>query len=322
MMYFKIDFYDQFICEMCGTCCRNEWLVTLDEESYQRNARLFKATGREQEFKKAFLPLQGSKNLGEYAVIAKQASGACWFLEETNKCRLHLEAGHSHLDKVCQTFPRYPMSTDRGIELTLSFSCPAVMKMVQRTAPLAVIRSEVPPFFSDTENYVVEVYPHQQSAFSPLHYYFELEHHFMDILQCRGMSMKERLAFLADTAQTVSSIPHDALIGQQLNTIFYHNYEWLDTKTTVEQDIDCTPEILLEHFFVNFIFKKPVYIYGLSPATHLLQRMWQYIENVRQKEQGQSLALDMEGTRSAIMKMEYEYSHNRRALIASLNKLK
>jgi len=313
-MYIYLDIVKGFVCEMCGSCCRNDWMVTLDADSYHRNAQLFMKTGRSEEFSHIFIPLTDKRGLGEYAYIEKKASGGCWFLADNNRCLLQVEAGHQHLDHVCQTFPRYPMNTTRGTELTLSFSCPAVIRMASRIAPLTLIRSEESPIVMNPNNDVVHVYPEQQLAWDPLRYYFELEQHLIDIMQCRSLLIGERLQMVNDTAQSIGCFPKDHCIGDRLNRIFYDNYELLDKSVaSVEQPNHYLPEILLENFFVNFIFKKPFYIYGLQRTITLLASIWQRIEQARNT--AINPALDMECTQNIIMEVEFEYSHNRRALL-------
>ena len=312
-MYIFLDIVKEFTCEMCGLCCRNDWQVTLDEDSYYKNKQLFIKSDRGEEFSKAFIPLTGERGLGEYAYIAKQDKGGCWFLAENNRCQLQCEAGHNHLDHVCQTFPRYPMDTARGTELTLSFSCPAVIKMASRSTPLAIVRSEVSPIFINPNNDVVHVYPQQQPDWEPLRYYFELEQHFIDIMQCRSITIRERLQMIKATIQALHCLKRNQDLGQQLNKIVYANYEVLDKHAAVEQHIGLDmPAILLENFFVNFIFKKPFYIYGLQPGMQLLENIWQRIEFAREAIIDPAMA--MEATQSIIMEVEFQYSHNRRSL--------
>jgi len=312
-MYIYLDIVEDFVCKMCGSCCRNDWMVTLDEDSYHRNAQLFIKTGRSEEFNKVFIPLTDESGLGEYAYIGKKASGGCWFLADNNRCRLQVEAGHKHLDQVCQTFPRYPMNTARGTELTLSFSCPAVIRMASRIKPLCFIRSEKSPITITTNSDVVHVYPAQQPAWNPLGYYFELEQHFIDMMQCRSISIGERLQMIKGTALAINCLPHDQSLGQGLNKIFYDNYELLDMMVaSSQQSKHYIPEILLENFFVNFIFKKPFYIYGLQRTVQLLASIWQRIENARKVVADPRM--DMECTKVIIMEVEFEFSHNRRAL--------
>ncbi|MBP2625827.1 MAG: hypothetical protein H6Q68_538 [Firmicutes bacterium] len=312
-MYIYLDIIEDFSCEMCGSCCLNDWLVTLDEDSYQRNAQLFMKTGRGEAFAQIFKRLIDKSGLGEYAYIEKKATGGCWFLDENNRCLLQVEAGHHHLDHVCQIFPRYPMNTARGTELTLSFSCPAVIRMASRIAPLTIIRSERNPITIPSNNDVVHVYPEQQPVWNPLRYYFELEQHFIDIMQCRSIQVWERLQMIKDTAQAINCLTRDQSLGQQITKVFVDNYELLDGKMTAEQELNYyIPDIVLENFFVNFIFKKPFYIYGLQPTIQLLENIWQRIKIARKVVTDP--IVDMECTKSIIMEVEFEYSHNRRAL--------
>lgn len=311
-MYLYIDIAEEFVCEMCGTCCRNNWLVTLSKESYQRNAEWFEARNANEEFNKAFVLLR-RRERGEYAFIAKQPNGACWFLETTNLCRLHREAGHEHLDTVCKTFPRYPMNTSRGLELTLSFSCPAVLKRIFRIEPLVIVRSSQSPCLPSQGEYAAEVFPSQYSRSHPLYYYFELESHFFDIIQFRAMTIDERLEFLSSTVNNILKIPHDDFFGRSLHSVIEENYLFMDEKVFLLETDRCTPEILTEHFLANFIFKKPFYEYGLENAMRLLRLVWQTLKEARAA--AESPSEDMEITQKTIMNMEFQYNHNRRQLL-------
>ncbi len=317
LMYIYFDIIEKFSCEMCGACCRREWSVTLDEESYERNHQLFMATGRSAEFKEIFIPLVDKSGLGEYAYIGKKETGGCWFLRSDNRCCLQIEAGHEHLDHVCQIYPRYPLSTSRGTELTLSFSCPAVLNLVSRIEPLQLIRSVQKPIVMDENQDVAYVYPQQQSVNHPLRYYFELEQHFIDLMQCRNMPIGERVEMILATAQRIDELSQDDFLSQQLNTIFHNNYEFLDAKVeSGELIVQELADILLENFFVNFIFKKPFYIYGLERTCQLLLTIWKRIENARQDVN--NTTMDIERTKAIIMEVELEYSHNRKALFKEL----
>jgi lysine-N-methylase len=315
-MYIYMDIALKFSCRACGKCCRNDWQVTVDEESYQRNAELFLKVGAQAEFQRAFVPLQGRKSLEEYAYIAKRPGGGCWFLTADNLCRLQQQAGHSHLDAVCQTFPRYPMNTARGIELTLSFSCPSVLKMVSRIEPLTIIRSDHALLDFTPSAYTVDVYPSQQPLFSPLRHYFELEQHFIDILQCRGMKIVERLNLMQATVDAVTTLKHDEHFNRNLTSLLYHNYDLLDDALEPVRTDCYTPDILLEHFLVNFVFKKPFYTYGLRRSLLILEHIWRYIESIR--KQAIDEITDMEFTEKAIRDVEFQYGHNRRALLQQI----
>lgn len=298
-MFIYTDIVEKFSCEMCGQCCRNSWRVTVDEQSYLRNQALFVGTGREWEFNQAFNKIAHSEGYGEYAYIAKQPAGGCWFLDTDNRCRLHKEGGHRHLDAVCQTFPRYPMSTARGIEITLSFSCPAVLKLADRIEPLKLIRSEQSPIELLPDNYVAEIHPGQQPLSNPLRYYFELEMHFIDILQCRGLSLPKRLTLLNDTAREINSFAKETDIAGKLTYLFNRNYDDMEALNALESCV--TASALIENFFVSFVFKKPFYIYGVEKTLRLFNYMWQQINS------SQNII-------DTIRQLEFQYGHDRTAL--------
>ncbi len=301
-MYIFTDIVSRFTCQMCGTCCSNPWQVTVDKASYSRNEALFTAYGRKAEFEQAFITLEGRGGYGEYAYIAKQARGGCWFLHTDNLCRLHKEAGHSHLDAVCRTFPRYPMNTARGIEITLSFSCPTVLKLADRDEALRLIRADFPPLDLVDNNYAAEIYPQQQPERQPLRYYFELESHFIDLLQCRAMPLGERLAFLAETVQAVDSLAGAQDIARGVTALFNRNYDWLDELAAAGEPARLEAgSRLLENYFVSLLFKKPFYIFGFAKTLQLLNHIWQ-----------QLMGADDLGRE--IMRLELQYGHDRQAL--------
>lgn len=313
VMHIYPDFVPAFCCQLCGTCCRNDWQVTLDKTSYERNRLWFSVSNNPQEFQAAFSRVE-SQGLGEYAAINKK-QGACWFLEEDNRCQLHRLAGHEHLDSVCRTYPRYPMATARGWEITLTFSCPAVLELVSKVEPIQLVRSGQAPLEFDQASSAAQVFPSQQPANSNLRYYFELEQHSIDILQWRAGSIPGRLELLAAFFGELQRMEQRENFGAELNQLLNRNYDYMDNQTTA---IGCPPEtkvtadILIEHFFVNLVFKKVGYLYGLPRLLQLLTLMWQKIA-VAQETGHQSEAI--RNTKLAIMELELAYSHNRKDIM-------
>ena len=304
-MYIYLDFVSRFACAMCGSCCRNAWLVTVDKDRYRANAALFARTGRAAEFAAAFLPLTGGAP-GEYAAIAKRPDGACWFLAADNHCRLHREAGHDHLDGVCRLFPRYPVDTARGTELTLSFSCPEVIRLASRPEPLQVVRSDHPPTATDEDDFVAAVFPGQQPPSSPLRYYFELEHHFIDIMQARPLPLAERLAFLRRTVTALGAIGRLPSPGDSLRRLIHENYDRLDALPSAPAE-DSPAAILAENYLVSLIFKKIFYLSGLEPAMALLEGIWREI-----RPAGAGRGDAYRRISQAIMAIEFRHSHTSR----------
>lgn len=313
-MYIYLDIVEHFACQMCGSCCRNDWQVTLDQASYQRNAALFAQIGCQEEFGQAFQVLKGRQQPGEFAAIAKQpGSTRCWFLTGQNLCRLHATAGHAHLDTVCQTYPRYPMTSARGIELTLSFSCPAVLQLLRRNQPLRLMKSEKAPVAFVPEQYTEQVFPRQKRQSDPLRYYFELEQHVIDILQCRRLTFPERLELLARTVRQIDDCGPEENLGSFLNQLFWHNYDILEAGTAPEET-GLTAVILTEHFFVNFIFKKPFYAYGLQQTVRWLEAFW---DRIARHVAAAAPGTEWQAAQEAIVELELRYGHQRSLLLSA-----
>ena len=302
-MYIYTDFCEQFSCEMCGSCCRNDWQVTVDEAAYRRNACLYASEGREAEFHKIFIPLQ-SKIPGEYASITKKTEGGCWFLDADNSCRLHRKAGHAHLDAVCRLFPRYPIETSRGLELTLSFCCPAVLRRAGER-PVTIKRSDKPPLLFDETDFVAAVFPKQYADFNLLHYYFELEEYFIDVLQTRSRSLDQRIALIGQRLRELRQIKADETFGLNLSRFLRAGYENLAEEAALDNG---DADYLLVNFFVNLVFKKTFYIYGFEKGFSLMQNMWQHLDALKQAN------ASSERCRSEIMRLEFQYGHDRRSL--------
>ena len=269
-----LDIVEQFVCLQCGECCNQEWLVTVDEQGYHRNERLFAEIGKTGEFRQAFHLLQKDADYGEHARIAKKATGGCWFLSENNLCRLQQLSGHEHLDKVCQWFPRYPMDTERGIEMSLSFSCPAALQLALRKEPLRVVRRAESPVDMICEDYVSHVYPSQQPMGSPLRHYFELEGHLIDLLQTRKLPLTQRLAIVRRSMLFLLNNQESAHPPENIDRMIKENYMQIDAVETDEMTREDGPgDCLMENFFVNFIFRKNIYTNGLVESVYLLNTM-------------------------------------------------
>lgn len=315
-MYISIDILKNFTCAMCSSCCRRPWMVTIDETTYYRNKVIFDGSGRGDEFSRVFLPLAGSDK-GEYAHISKQPSGACWFLDNDGRCRLHKELGHNHLDSVCQLYPRYPMNTARGVEITFTFSCPTVLEFVNRVEPLRYLRNEEAPTSMVSEVYVEQVFPRQQSPHHPLRYYFELEEHIIDLLQWRGLPLGDRIGLVAATVEAVDKMTGDDDLPRRLTILIHRNYDYLEQFPSRIKVSQMTTEILMEHFLVNFVFKKPLYSLGLKRGLLLLTYFYRYTAVAAAATKNAAAALM--AVKAAIVELELQFGHNRDALSRHIN---
>ena len=309
-MYVYLDIVRDFSCRQCGTCCRNDWLVTVDEAGFRRNRKLFDAAGRAEEFEQAFIPIGREADVGEFAAIAKQPSGGCWFLTEQNLCRLQQLAGHEHLDAVCQCFPRYPMDTERGIEFSLSFSCPEAVRLATREEPLQVVRGSESPLAGFPADFVRHVYPSRQPLQSIWRYYFEIEGHLIELLQARVFSLAERLQMLRHTLQQMEEWQESEEFGDRLNQLFAANYAQMDDASAVRNTVSRTlAECLVENVFVNFLFRKNLYVEGFRQTLQQIGRMEEELMGFAADEESRAGIGELA---KRIVAMELAWNHHRR----------
>jgi lysine-N-methylase len=282
--------------------------VSVDEEGFERNKHLLKPT----EFAQAFKRLTGPASPGEYAYIAKGANDACWFLQADNLCRLQRLAGHGHLDHVCQIFPRYPVNSARGIELTLSFSCPEVLQLVERVEPLRILRADEQPTAFSEENFIEHVFPRQKRYSDPMYYYFELEQHFIDILQYRALALPERMRLLEKTIQRIGAAEGKENPGQWLNHLFSENYTFMDGAAEHLPADGLTAEIITEHYLINVVFQKIFYTHGLMKGLRILKKFFHIIRQTLLAVRDEEGAV--EAAKKAVMDLEIRFLHHRSSL--------
>ena len=71
---------------------------------------------------------------GAAAILARDAAGACVFLDRAdhNRCAVHRALGHERLPDTCRHFPRIALLDGRGVHVTLSHFCPTAASMLLR----------------------------------------------------------------------------------------------------------------------------------------------------------------------------------------------
>ncbi len=103
-------------CHSCGNCCRtlvghltDAERMRLDEQEWSKKlgAAVYVRAGREW-------------------ALNKQADGACVFLDEHNRCRIHAEYGEAAKPLACRIFPFSVRPTRAGWQASLRFDCPSV----------------------------------------------------------------------------------------------------------------------------------------------------------------------------------------------------
>jgi Fe-S-cluster containining protein len=116
-----------FTCQQSGACCRNDWLIGVDDSARARLdavewARLDPALPVGSKFRPLPFVLPG----GERATFARRADGACVFLDPGERCGIHTRLGAAAKPQVCREFPYSFVETPDGVAVGLSFACTAV----------------------------------------------------------------------------------------------------------------------------------------------------------------------------------------------------
>lgn len=131
-----------FTCQNSGACCRNDWLIGVDDASHERLATVDwpsvdPALPRGEKFVRLALPLAG----GERTTFARKPDGACVFLGPGERCGIHNRLGYAAKPQVCREFPYYFVETPEGVAVGVSFACTAVR--AHHGQPLAAQQTDI-----------------------------------------------------------------------------------------------------------------------------------------------------------------------------------
>ena len=129
-MTLRIDPEQRFTCHSCGRCCRR-WDVLVTEaerDTYVKRgvARWFRETGNETEGTDRD-PFEAVPGWHGYYRIRSRADGACGFLSNDDRCRIHEEHGAAAKPLTCRMFPFKFHPTAGGVTVTASFGCPTIV---------------------------------------------------------------------------------------------------------------------------------------------------------------------------------------------------
>ena len=119
-------------CHGCGACC-HEYQVFVTDEERQR----ILSQGWEKDSTIGGLPLfvrQGRLRGGRYR-LNHRSNGACIFLSEAGRCRIHELFGSQAKPLACQLYPFILIPTAKNWRVGLRFSCPSSAENKGRPLP-------------------------------------------------------------------------------------------------------------------------------------------------------------------------------------------
>jgi Fe-S-cluster containining protein len=116
-----------YTCQNSGACCRNDWLIGVDDASHQRLLNIeWKKVVPGMSTGEPFVGLSEPLAGGERLTFRRKADGACVFLESGEKCGIHSHIGYAAKPQICREFPYYFVDTPDGVAVGVSFACTAV----------------------------------------------------------------------------------------------------------------------------------------------------------------------------------------------------
>jgi lysine-N-methylase len=136
MVALRHDVEQRFTCQQCGRCCRRGWDIAVtaaEVEAYRKAGAGAWFTEAESDQPPAvganggpdpFEPIPG--HAGHFR-IRKRADGACGFLSDDNRCRIHERLGGARKPLTCRLFPFRFHPVEGKAVLSASFCCPTVV---------------------------------------------------------------------------------------------------------------------------------------------------------------------------------------------------
>ena len=122
-LYFK-----RFICtcDKCVyNCCRHNWQINIDKNTYNKYKKLNKIVGKE------FLDKINVVTKDPFnAIIITNKDGICHFLDEKGFCSIQLSLGYDYLSRTCRIHPRSISYIDGVFETFLELSCEEAARVV------------------------------------------------------------------------------------------------------------------------------------------------------------------------------------------------
>jgi lysine-N-methylase len=124
------DYVVNFKCviDKCpDSCCRANWQVVIDENTYRKYKKLRPASS--DIITKNITRNRVNPTSETYAKMKLDKDG-CVFLQSDGLCTLQVQYGEDYLCNVCATYPRVTNLVNGGLEKCTTLSCPEAARLV------------------------------------------------------------------------------------------------------------------------------------------------------------------------------------------------
>lgn len=108
----------KWACHSCGDCCRTLVGHLFPAERERIDAQNWRET----------LGTEPYVSVGRGHVLNKSADGACVFLDENNRCRIHARFGEAAKPLACRIFPFSARPVAEGWQISFRYDCPSAAR--------------------------------------------------------------------------------------------------------------------------------------------------------------------------------------------------
>lgn len=190
-------YYKEFSCiaDSCiNDCCEN-WLIEIDDKTYQRYCEVEGAFGER---------LNNSITMKEAPEFIPNGR-SCPFYNKKKLCDIYSTIGEDYLCRTCKEFPRYMNFYNEYLEVGLSVACEEVVRIVlSHPEPITFVEADYvlsKDFFAIEEEEEYEYQPLE--LLEPMLQVREL---MCAVLQNRTYSMEQRLATLLSYGNEIQQL--------------------------------------------------------------------------------------------------------------------
>ncbi|MBI3948374.1 MAG: YkgJ family cysteine cluster protein [Armatimonadetes bacterium] len=261
----------RYDCHLCGACCRAGFAVVVTDEERER----IRGQGWESEPEFRGRPLF-IRQIGGQHILAQRDDGACLFLGEDQRCRIHAKFGAEGKPFACRPYPFIFLPMSGQMRVGLRFDCPSVAAsrgrpLAQHHADLAALSPQAVPAAAAA----LPPPPFRPGIHLDWHDLFRVSAALDRIVAAESLDITRRVLAWADVAGVLGGVKMDGLEGRALS-------EFLDR--VVGNRLKRLPDDPLERKplsgFVPPLFRQAVGLYGrldrvsdtrVSPAGKLLR---------------------------------------------------
>ena len=207
LSFLVTDYVLKFKCAMCTECCKR-WRITIDKKTVDKYSKI---AAKDEEFFSEFSKYLKRDKKGQGVIVLKDiinkttissAEGSrevhnfdiqvCPFLKE-GLCSIQKRYGIDALSDTCKIYPRIVSLTERGYEMSLSFSCQAAAELLKEKNPVQFYLDPEGFDFVSLHGQYIKIGNIMQRKKAGRANYFEIEELLIDIMQYREIDIDTRI---------------------------------------------------------------------------------------------------------------------------------